>query len=90
MENYTIVEQIGKGSFGRVLLVEEAGSGARSVIKQVNTTNMTQTEQQKASFMYVIGLIDIRYRFCLSLSTIMDTSKHLFVSTGPSRSGIAV
>ena len=50
MENYTTVEQIGKGSFGRVLLVEEAGSGARSVIKQVNTTNMTQTEQQKASF----------------------------------------
>ena len=47
MESYRIVRQIGKGSFGRVLLVEEENSRSNFVIKQVNTANMTQGEQQK-------------------------------------------
>ena len=47
MDSYRHIRQIGKGSFGRVLLVEEEYSRTQYVIKQVNTANMTQLEQQK-------------------------------------------
>ena len=52
MEKYRNVRQIGQGSFGSVLLVEDVDPGEDNdrgyyVVKQVNTVNMTQVEQQK-------------------------------------------
>lgn len=46
-EEYTVIRQIGKGAFGRVLLVETADSREKYVIKQVNTANMAQNETDK-------------------------------------------
>ena len=51
MEKYRNIRQIGQGSFGSVLLVEELTPNDEVknyyVVKQVNTANMTQVEQQK-------------------------------------------
>ena len=52
MEKYRNVRQIGQGSFGSVLLVKDVDLGEDNergyyVVKQVNTVNMTQVEQQK-------------------------------------------
>ena len=51
MEKYRNIKQIGQGSFGSVLLVEELNPNDIDnnyyVVKQVNTVNMTQVEQQK-------------------------------------------
>ena len=51
MEKYRNIKQIGQGSFGLVLLVEELNPNDIDnnyyVVKQVNTVNMTQVEQQK-------------------------------------------
>ena len=52
MEKYRNVRQIGQGSFGSVLLVEDVDPDEDNdrgyyVVKQVNTVNMTQVEQQK-------------------------------------------
>ena len=67
------------------------GGGVRGEVRhQASQHHQHDADGAAEGKFYVIGLIDIRYRFCLSLSTIMDTSNHLFVSTGPSRSGIAV
>ena len=46
-EEYTVIRQIGKGAFGRVLLVETGDTREKFVIKQVNTANMTQHETDK-------------------------------------------
>ena len=50
MEKYRNVRQIGQGSFGSVLLVKDVDLGEDNergyVVKQVNTVNMTQVEQQ--------------------------------------------
>ena len=46
-EEYTVIRQIGKGAFGKVLLVETGKSREKYVIKQVNTANMTQSETDK-------------------------------------------
>lgn len=46
-EEYTVIRQIGKGAFGRVLLVETGDTREKYVIKQVNTANMTQHETDK-------------------------------------------
>ena len=56
MSQYRKVRQIGKGSFGSVLLVEDLQSISKKnyVIKQVNTANMSLLEQQKVSKMISI------------------------------------
>ena len=46
-EEYTVIRQIGKGAFGKVLLVETGSTREKYVIKQVNTANMTQSETDK-------------------------------------------
>ena len=46
-EEYKVIKQIGKGSFGRVLLVETGETRDKFVIKQVNTANMAQNETEK-------------------------------------------
>ena len=48
MSAFKKIRQIGKGSFGSVLLVQDLNATNNYyVIKQVNTANMSQQEQQK-------------------------------------------
>ena len=49
-EEYRVIRQIGKGAFGRVLLVETGDLREKFVIKQVNTANMTQNERDKVRY----------------------------------------
>ena len=67
------------------------GGGVRGEVRhQASQHHQHDADGAAEGKFYVIGQID-RDRFCLSLSTVMDTSKHLFDPlTGPSRSGIAV
>ena len=56
-EEYTVIRQIGKGAFGKVLLVETGGTREKYVIKQVNTANMTQSETDKVRMMIFYFLL---------------------------------
>ena len=52
-EEYTVIRQIGKGAFGKVLLVETGNTREKYVIKQVNTANMTQNETVKVRMIMI-------------------------------------
>ena len=54
-EEYTVIRQIGKGAFGKVLLVETGGTREKYVIKQVNTANMTQSETDKVRMIMIFS-----------------------------------
>ena len=65
-EEYKVIKQIGKGSFGRVLLVETGETRDKFVIKQVNTANMAQNETEKVRMkrkQWKNGKMEIMFRF---------------------------
>ena len=65
-EEYKVIKQIGKGSFGRVLLVETGETRDKFVIKQVNTANMAQNETEKVRMKrkrWKNGKMKIMFRF---------------------------
>ena len=57
-EEYTVIRQIGKGAFGRVLLVETGDTREKYVIKQVNTANMTQHETDKVRKIMILFIFN--------------------------------
>ena len=62
-EEYKVIRQIGKGAFGRVLLVESGDLRENFVIKQVNTANMSQNEREKVIYnLFLIRFADNKLR----------------------------
>ena len=54
MENYTIINELGRGSYGVAHLVERNSDGKQLVAKRLYTTRGLTTAQQEATFLQTL------------------------------------
>lgn len=49
MDKYTVIKEIGKGNYGKVVLVEDAERN-KFVVKLIDTTGLSKSEIEKAHY----------------------------------------
>lgn len=68
MEKYTIIKQIGRGSFGKCILVQRKLDKKSFVLKEVNVQEMSSNERKEA--MNEVNVLSM-LRYAISNSSII-------------------
>lgn len=81
MDNYTPIKVVGKGTFGRALLVRSKKDGQQYIIKQIKMSQMSEREKQESlNEVRVLSSFNHPYVPQLEISVSLDKADNICVS----------